>query len=81
MECSCPVLCGNASSLPEVAGDAAGYFDASDPSSIAEAMLKVANSPDHRQQLIQKGKVRVRQFSWDKCSQQTYAVYERLLSK
>ena len=81
MECGCPVLCGNSSSLPEVAGDAAGYFDASDPSSIGEAMLKLANSPDGRQQLIKRGKVRVRQYSWDKCAKQTYAVYERLLSE
>jgi glycosyltransferase involved in cell wall biosynthesis len=80
MECNCPVLCGISSSLPEVAGDAAGYFDASDPSSIAEAMLKIANSPDGRQQLIQRGRDRVSQFSWDKCAQQTYAVYEKLLS-
>jgi glycosyltransferase involved in cell wall biosynthesis len=81
MECNCPVLCGNASSLPEVAGDAAGYFDASDPLSIAEAMLKIANSPDGRRQLIQRGRDRVSQFSWDKCAKQTYAVYERLLSE
>jgi glycosyltransferase involved in cell wall biosynthesis len=81
MECSCPVLCGNSSSLPEVAGDAASYFDAWDPSSIAEAMVKIANSPDGRELLIQRGKDRARQFSWDKCSQQTYAVYERLLSE
>lgn len=81
MECNCPVLCGNSSSLPEVAGDAAGYFDASEPASIAEAMLKIANSPDGRKQLMQRGKVRVAQFSWDKCSEQTYAVYERLLSE
>lgn len=81
MECGCPVLCGNSSSLPEVAGDAASYFDASDPSSIAAAMVQAANSPDRRRQLIQNGKQRVRQFSWDKCSQQTYAVYESLLAR
>ena len=81
MDCSCPVLCGNSSSLPEVAGDAAAYFDASEPSDIARAMLEVANSAEERTRLIQKGKDRVMQFSWDKCAQQTYAVYERLLSK
>lgn len=80
MECACPVLCGATSSLPEVAGDAASYFDASDSSSIANAMLRIANSPEERRRLIEKGKDRVRQFSWDKCAQQTYAVYERLLS-
>jgi glycosyltransferase involved in cell wall biosynthesis len=80
MECSCPVLSGRSSSLPEVAADAAGYFDAADPSSIASAMLKVANSTDERRQLIARGRERVKQFSWDKCAQETYAVYERVLS-
>jgi len=81
MGCSCPVLCSNTSSMPEVAGDAAIYFDATDTSSIAEALLKIANSPDERQRFIQKGKERVKQFSWDKCAQETYAVYEMLLSR
>ena len=80
MECSCPVLCSNSSSLPEVAEDAAIYFDPNEPSSMADAMLKIANSSDERTRLIQKGRERIRQFSWDKCALETYAVYERLLS-
>ena len=65
--------------MPEVAGDAALYFDPSDISSMSNAMQKIASSPEARQRLIQKGKDRVRRFSWDKCAQETYAVYERLL--
>ncbi|HEY2470441.1 MAG TPA: glycosyltransferase family 1 protein [Terracidiphilus sp.] len=80
MECSCPVLCGNTSSMPEVAGDAALYFDPSDISSMGNALLKIASSPEERQRLIEKGKERVKLFSWDKCAQETYAVYERVLS-
>jgi glycosyltransferase involved in cell wall biosynthesis len=80
MECSCPVLCSNTSSMPEVAGDAALYFEPSNIASMSDAMLKIANSPEERQRLIVKGKERVKRFSWDKCAQETYAVYERLLS-
>ena len=80
MECGCPVLCAKSSSMPEVAGDAASYFDASDPSAIADAMLKIVASPEQRQELIRKGRDRVRQFSWERCAQQTFSVYERLLS-
>ncbi len=80
MECGCPVLCGNSSSLPEVAGDAASYFDARDLSAIGDTMLKVANSPEERKRLIQKGRERVKLFSWDKCTQQTYTVYKELAS-
>jgi glycosyltransferase involved in cell wall biosynthesis len=81
MECGCPVLCGNTSSMPEVAGDAALYFDPSDPSAIGQAMLRIANSLEERQKLVQRGKDRVRQFSWDRCAQETFALYERLLSR
>jgi glycosyltransferase involved in cell wall biosynthesis len=81
MECGCPIICSNNSSIPEVAGDAAVYFDARDTKDIANAMLTVAQSPEERLKLILRGKVRVKQFSWDICAQQTYAVYERLLSK
>jgi glycosyltransferase involved in cell wall biosynthesis len=80
MQCGCPVLCGNSSSLPEVAGSAAEYFDASDPLQIATAMLKMAGCPDEREKLIRLAKARVTQFSWDRCAEETYAVYERVLS-
>jgi glycosyltransferase involved in cell wall biosynthesis len=81
MECGCPVICSNNSSIPEVAGDAAIYFDAEDIHSISNAMLRVAQSPSERSQLIMKGKVRCKQFSWDICARQTYSVYERLLGR
>jgi len=80
MQCACPVLCGNSSSLPEVAGSAAEYFDASDPLQIASAMRKIADCPDEREKLIRLAKTRVTRFSWDKCAEETYAVYERVLS-
>jgi glycosyltransferase involved in cell wall biosynthesis len=81
MACGCPVICCNSSSMPEVAGDAALFCDASEPSALSQAMLKLANSPSKRQELVQKGFERVRQFSWDRCAEETFAVYERLLSE
>jgi len=81
MQCGCPVLCGDASSIPEVAGDAAMYFNARDTQEIASALQKIVQSPEERLRLIAKGKTRVKQFSWDICAQQTYAVYEKLLAK
>jgi glycosyltransferase involved in cell wall biosynthesis len=81
MECGCPIICSNAGSIPEVAGDAVIYFDPKDIHSISNAMLRVAQSPSERRQLIMKGKVRCKQFSWDKCAQQTYSVYARLLDR
>jgi glycosyltransferase involved in cell wall biosynthesis len=81
MGCGCPVICSNSSSIPEVAGEAALYFDPEDAQSISAAMLRVVQSSDERRQMISKGKDRVKRFSWDMCAQQTYAVYEKILTK
>lgn len=81
MQCGCPVLCSNASAIPEVAGDAAIYFNARDTQDISSAMRRVVGSPEERRYLIVKGRSRARQFSWDICARQTYAVYEKLLSR
>jgi glycosyltransferase involved in cell wall biosynthesis len=81
MECGCPVLCGNTSSMPEVAGNAAMYFNARDTQEMAAVLQKIVSSPEERLLLIAKGKERVKQFSWDICAQQTYSVYEKLLAK
>lgn len=81
MQCDCPVLCSNSSSIPEVAGDAAMYFDARDIQQMAVALQKMVQSPEERLLLISKGKERVKQFSWDICAQQTYSVYEKALAK
>jgi glycosyltransferase involved in cell wall biosynthesis len=81
MGCGCPVICSNTSSLPEVAGDAAMYFDPEDVQDIAKAMLRVVQLSDDRPKMIARGKLRAQQFSWDVCAQQTFAVYERLLAR
>jgi glycosyltransferase involved in cell wall biosynthesis len=78
MECGCPIVCNASSSMPEVAGDAAMYCDAEDIHSLSNAMLKVAQSPDERRRLILEGTQRAKRFSWDRCAEQTHAVYARL---
>jgi glycosyltransferase involved in cell wall biosynthesis len=81
MECSCPVICNNSGSIPEVAGDAAVYFDAKDAHGISNAMLKLVQSSDERRQIISRGMARAKHFSWDRCALQTYAVYAKLMEK
>jgi len=81
MNCGCPILCGSSGSMPEVAGEAAIHFDASDTGSISNAMLKVVESRETRRRLILRGEARAKQFSWDTCAKQTYDVYKRLLAE
>ncbi|GAB3931394.1 glycosyltransferase family 4 protein [Larkinella terrae] len=76
--CNCPCVLSNRSSLPEVAGSAASYFDPENPDSIREAVGQILNSSELRQDLIQKGRERLRQFSWEKTVQETLALYQDL---
>lgn len=75
----CPVISSNTSSLPEVIGDAAEYFDPNDTDSIVGALDRVLTSTSRRQELITLGKERQKNFSWKKCADETLAVYRGLL--
>jgi glycosyltransferase involved in cell wall biosynthesis len=79
MACDCPCVLSNTSSLPEVAGDAAIYFDPYDEESIAESVELVISDDTLRKSLITKGRQRLMQFSWDRTAAQTVAVYEQCL--
>ena len=74
----CPVLCSNTSSIPEVAGDAAIYFDPNDTVSISNSIEKILASDQIRQFYINKGKERLNFFSWNKCAMETFKIYEKL---
>lgn len=69
-----PVAISNVSSMPEVAGDAAVYFNPNNPKDIASQIAKVLNNPEFAQSLISRGKKRLADFSWDKCASQTLQV-------
>jgi glycosyltransferase involved in cell wall biosynthesis len=77
--CGCPIAISNASSLPEIAGDAACYFDPLDESSIRIAVVQVIRDEDLRARLVQKGLERVRDFSWDQIAQKTKKTYESVV--
>lgn len=70
-----PVVCADASCFPEIAGDAAAYFDPADPSSIATTIEAVVYDSGRAAQLVAAGRIRAAQFSWDRCAGETLAVY------
>lgn len=74
-----PVITSNTSSLPEVAGDAAWLLDPTDVSAIAEAMGTLAREEAVGRDLVARGLVRARTFTWDACARQTEAVYAQVL--
>lgn len=75
----CPVICSQTSSIPEVVGNAGEYFDPGDVESIRGAIERVMNSEAHRNSLIQNGRERLKLFSWDRCAEETYDIYKKLL--
>ncbi len=66
MAAGAPVVTSNVSSLPEVVGDAALLIDPMDPASIADGMARVLNEPALREDLIRRGRERVKAFSWER---------------
>jgi glycosyltransferase involved in cell wall biosynthesis len=79
MSLGCPVACSNTSSIPEVVGDAAEYFDPNDTESICVAMELVLTSTERQADLINRGYERCTQFTWERCAQETLAVYRSIL--
>jgi glycosyltransferase involved in cell wall biosynthesis len=80
MTLGAPVVTAATSSLPEVAGDAAILVDPHDPASIAAGIAQVLTDPQLRATLVQRGKIRARQFSWETTALDTLKAYRELLS-
>jgi glycosyltransferase involved in cell wall biosynthesis len=75
-----PVACSNASSLPEVAGDAALLFDPHQESAIADALERLLGEPALRESLRTRGLARVREFTWERTARLTLESYRRALA-
>lgn len=76
--CGCPVLASNMSSLPEVGGDGAIYFNPYSEKDIKEAMEKIANNPKLKKALVKKGLANAKSFSWDKASKELLEVMKNV---
>ncbi|MBM3740056.1 MAG: glycosyltransferase family 4 protein [Acidobacteria bacterium] len=77
MACGTPVLTSTATSLPEIAGDAAVIVDPLSIDSIAEGVARLDLNQSLRQQLRSKGLQRARQFTWENCARHTLEAYRR----
>jgi glycosyltransferase involved in cell wall biosynthesis len=77
----CPVISSNKSSIPEVIGIAAEYFDPSEIEDMRYAIENVVYSESRTGELRTLGAVRLKHFSWKKCTQETFNVYQSMLGK
>lgn len=79
MACGCPVVCAHTSALPEVAGDAAFYFDPVSIDEMAKVIDFVWHDESGRHASIQRGLTRASEFDWQRAAEQTLSVYRRAI--
>ena len=78
MACGAPVICGNRSSLPEVAGDAALLVDPTDTESIAAAIRRLLEDDGLRRSMAERSLAQAARFSWPRTAAETLAVYREM---
>ena len=78
MKCGCPVIVSNVTSLPEVVGEAGLYVDPYDETSISTQINCLIQDAVLKRSLIQKGRERSLQFTWEKTVQSILDVIERI---
>jgi glycosyltransferase involved in cell wall biosynthesis len=80
MAAGIPVLTSDRSAIPEVAGDAALLVNTEDTATLASALCLLTESKQLREDLIRRGRDRAQTFSWAAAVEQTWAVYEQVLT-
>lgn len=76
MQAGVPVLSSDATSLPEVGGDAVLYFRAGDLDALTDGLRQLLDDPALRQSLVARGTERVREFSWERTAAATLGAFE-----
>lgn len=66
-----PVICSDNSSLPEVGGGAAMYFNGKDYLELFHKIIDVLDNGDLRAEMIAKGLEQIKKFSWERCAKET----------
>lgn len=75
-----PVVCSNASTLPEVAGAAAAMCESGDVDALCQLICAGLEDEVWRESAKNKGLLRAADFSWQRCAQETAAVYRKVIS-
>lgn len=76
-----PVITSNVSSMPEIGSEGALYVDPFNLNDIKEKIDQLLNDKKLQIGLIKKGLVRVKDFSWQKCAQETAEIYKELVNE
>jgi glycosyltransferase involved in cell wall biosynthesis len=77
----CPVISSERTSLPEILGEAAIYFDPDNEEDMSEKIKQVLSEESLRKNMISSGYEQVKQYSWWECARKTKDVYLTVLNK
>lgn len=80
MQCGCPVISSNTSSMPEVVGDAGFLVSPHDRDTLCQSMLQLYHSSDLQADYAQKSLKQASCFSWDKTLKETLNLYQQIIS-
>ncbi len=78
MSVGVPVACSKVAALPEIAADAALFFDPLSPENMAAAIERLLTDELARERLIAAGHDNVKRFSWEQTARRTLEVYRRV---
>ena len=73
-----PVVASNRTSLPEVTQGNALHVDPDDVVGLSEALVRAMEDEEWRRHVVSRGLVTASKYSWERCIQETIAVYRRL---
>ena len=73
-----PIACSNRGPMPEILGDVGIYFDPKKPEEIADTIRTLMESRKLRTQMAQAAFERARQFSWQRCAEETFTFLEKV---
>jgi glycosyltransferase involved in cell wall biosynthesis len=75
----CPAIISRASCFPEVADEAAEYFDPENPDELFHVLSRIVSDKQRRDELRKLGSQRLRHFTWERTAQLTRDGYVKVL--
>lgn len=78
MACGTPIIAGNTSAMPEIAGEAGILVDPLQEEEIANALLRLEDKTDYYDRQVASGLERAKEFSWEKTARALLQLYETL---
>ena len=78
MSAGIPVIAANTTALPEIIGEAGVLFNPHSVSELSEIMIRVAESKDYSDKLVERGFNRIKEFPWEKAAQEHLDIYHQV---